>query len=80
MLLDTYLTTNQITTRDFAKRIGKDRTFVARLREGRNGPSPKVMQKIIEVTGGQVTAADIHMARLTYQRERDDLGSSEAAQ
>lgn len=72
MLLDRYLADNGITTSAFAELIGKDRTFVARLRSGRNGPSPKVMQKIIEVTGGQVTAADIHLARLSYQRKRPE--------
>lgn len=78
MLLDTYLTTNQITTREFAKLIGKDRTFVARLRDGRNGPSPTTMQKIIEVTGGQVTAADIHMARLSFEKRRAETAGAAA--
>lgn len=70
MLLDKYLIDNDLSTTDFAGKIGKDRTFVARLRTGENGPSPRTMQKIIEVTGGQVTAADIHMARLAFQQRR----------
>lgn len=78
MLLDTYLTTNQITTQTFADLIGKDRTFVARLRAGRNGPSPTTMQKIIEVTGGQVTAADIHMSRLSFKRRRTESAEASA--
>jgi hypothetical protein len=78
MLLDTYLTSNAITTTEFAQRIGRHRTFVKRVRSGQHGVSPDTMQKIIEVTGGQVTASDIHLARVEFmRRQKQSIAAAE---
>jgi hypothetical protein len=36
------------------------------------------MQKIIEVTGGQVTASDIHLARVEFmRRQKQSIAAAE---
>ena len=57
MKLDAYLKTNDISEQKFAEQIGVSQQAVHRYRTGRV-PTPEVMQAIIKVTAGAVTADD----------------------
>lgn len=58
MKLATYLDDNSIKDADFSEQIGVSRQAVHRYREGDRFPSPKVLNRIFEVTNGEVTAND----------------------
>lgn len=62
MRLSEYLESNGISHADFAKQIGaKSRATVYRYLSGvRKFPSRKMMDKIIQVTCGQVTISDFY--------------------
>lgn len=62
MTLLEYLKTNDISYADFAALIGaKSRATVYRyINRDRKSPSRKLMAKILEVTGGAVTANDFY--------------------
>lgn len=57
MTLDDYLKSTDQTEDAFAKRISVSQPAVHRYRNGRI-PTPDVMQKIVDATGGQVTPND----------------------
>lgn len=59
MTLADYLAREKIVDADFATRIGVERSTVTRLRAGQI-PKPDVMRKIVEQTGGEVTANDFY--------------------
>ena len=58
MRLSDYLSEQGHGDAEFAVAIGVDRSSVNRMRNGKLVPSPAVMQRIIELTGGRVTAND----------------------
>jgi predicted transcriptional regulator len=58
MRLDAYLLQNDIEFSDFAKAIGVHRTSVYRFVKGLAFPRPSTIERIIQVTGGNVTAND----------------------
>jgi len=57
MRLQDYLTQTDTTRAEFARQIGVKHISVTRYLDGRV-PEPSVMEKIIEVTEGKVTAND----------------------
>ena len=59
MKLKAYLAKNEISERVFGERIGTSQASVNRYCNGRV-PEPETMRKIIEVTGGEVTANDFY--------------------
>jgi transcriptional regulator with XRE-family HTH domain len=58
MNLKTYLKNKNLNDSEFAVLINTSQTAVNRYKLGRRTPSPDVMQRIIDVTGGEVTAND----------------------
>lgn len=60
MRLTDYLTKEEITTSEFARRIGVDQMSVGRYRRGERIPRPDIMQKITVATGGRVGPADFY--------------------
>ena len=56
--LKAYLTKRRISQRDFAAKIGVNESAVSRQITQNRLPEPEVMQRIIDVTKGQVTAND----------------------
>lgn len=60
MRLKTYLHLNKLSVAAFAERIGMSPSVVCRYSNGRIIPRPGVMQRIYDVTGGQVTFADFY--------------------
>lgn len=58
--LKKYLKNNNITQKKFAELIGVDKMTLWRYVQGSRIPKPKIMQKIFELTNGQVTANDFY--------------------
>ena len=58
MDLATFLKERQIRVPDFAQRIGRSRKQVYEYLAGNATPKPGVMLRIMEATGGEVTAND----------------------
>jgi transcriptional regulator with XRE-family HTH domain len=58
MKLASYLEANKLKDREFADRIGIDRSSVTHIRLGRRRPSFNVITAIHDATGGQVTYQD----------------------
>ena len=58
MTLDEWLTTNNVSTRDFADRIGVDNATCWRLRNQRTRPQWTTLKTIIEKTNGAVMPND----------------------
>ncbi len=56
MTLHEYLKANKIKGYEFAKTIGVHKTYLSGLRQGKRWPSRRLMLRISEETGGQVTA------------------------
>lgn len=61
MKLSEYLQKNGILQAEFARKIGVTQGIVSYYVSGRTMPTRKNMQKIIEVTGGEVTADDFYV-------------------
>lgn len=59
MQLNDYLEKNNLTAQDFAPLIGVKWSAVYRYISGTRVPAKHIMQRIFEVTGGQVTPNDI---------------------
>ncbi|MBL8644414.1 MAG: helix-turn-helix transcriptional regulator [Rhodospirillaceae bacterium] len=57
--LDAYLTQNNITSGEFAKRAGVDRAYIVRLRRGVGNPTKAVMEQIIAASDGKITPDDL---------------------
>jgi formyltetrahydrofolate synthetase len=68
-----YLTDNSITDADFGAQIGKDRSIVNKIRNGKLSPTLEVAALIEEKTGGVVKMQDwTHLAQVAesgQQRE-----------
>lgn len=60
MKLREYLEKNRIFQAEFAKKIGVTQGIISYYVNGRTMPTRKNMQRIIEVTGGEVTADDFY--------------------
>lgn len=56
--LGRYISREKITYEAFGKRIGRDHTAVSRYVNGKRLPNRVTMRKIIDATGGAVTAND----------------------
>ena len=59
MRLSDYMAEQGLTDEAFALRIGRDRSFVTKIRQGRALPSLKTAMAIFTATGGAVTVDDI---------------------
>jgi transcriptional regulator with XRE-family HTH domain len=58
MKLSSYLDAAKETHEAFAKRIGVSQAAVSRYAAGARLPRPEVLHRIVEATGGKVTAND----------------------
>jgi transcriptional regulator with XRE-family HTH domain len=58
MKLKDYMAENELRDEEFAVLIGRDRSFVNRLRNNNAKPSPSLMETIAEKTGGKVQPND----------------------
>ena len=58
MKLSDYLTRNGIDDTAFGAKVGRDRSTIFRIRQGTHKPSPELMEKIAQETGGQVRPDD----------------------
>jgi hypothetical protein len=58
--LDTYMTENNETDESFGQRIGRSRLQVFKYRHGKAVPRKDAMERIHEVTKGQVTAQSFY--------------------
>jgi predicted transcriptional regulator len=61
MTLDAYLTGRNLKDGDFAAQVRCDRSTIYRIRRGQR-PSPDLMTRIVEVTGGLVQPNDFYPA------------------
>ena len=59
MKLSEFLRQNQVTLTEFATRIGTTTATVSRIADGIVVPRRKLLLRIFEVTGGQVTPNDL---------------------
>lgn len=59
MTLDEYLQVNKLTQKKFAAIIGVKNLAISRYKAGTRTPTPEIMRKIYEVTGGLVTPTDL---------------------
>ena len=62
MKLRAYMQKEGLGDAQFAERIGVHRQTVRQYREGKRIPRPEIMRRIVEVTGGEVTAQDFYDA------------------
>lgn len=69
MTLEDYLTTNEITDAEFAKRIERDPGTVSRLRRGLTKPDWQTLPRIFDATNGAVTPNDFLPAEPTDEGE-----------
>lgn len=60
MTQNEYRAENHLTLEEFGALIGVDLSTAGRYEAGIRTPGPKIMAKIHEVTGGQVTPNDYH--------------------
>jgi transcriptional regulator with XRE-family HTH domain len=60
MTLNAYLVEHGLKDEDFAVRVGCDRTTIYRIRRKGQRPSPALMEKIAEETGGLVQPNDFY--------------------
>ena len=58
---------------------GGARSF-QRIETGKNKPDADMVERIVAMTGGQVTAADMHLTRLDWLRENRPERFAEATQ
>jgi transcriptional regulator with XRE-family HTH domain len=68
MTLDVWMTAQNVTNTEFAVLIGVTRQALSRYRLGERMPDAEMVEKIEKATGGAVTVADLHAARLGYLR------------
>ena len=69
MTLDEWLTRQGMEAKTFAEQVGVDKATVGRWRGGGTVPRPRVMARIVAVTGGAVTANDF--MGLAHRRPED---------
>lgn len=70
MKLADYMAEHGLTDEALATKIGRDRSFVTRLRQGCANPSLGTLAAITAATGGAVTAEDFFPAPQPAQGER----------
>ena len=70
MKLADYMAEHGLTDEAVAQRIGRERSFVTRLRQGKASPSLRTLSDISAATGGAVTAEDFFPAPQPAQGER----------
>ena len=58
MKLSEWMEREKVSVEDLARRLGRTPMQVWRYRAGKSMPRPAVMRRIIEITGGAVTAND----------------------
>ena len=58
MFLHEWLTKNEMTARDFAKKLGKHESIVSRVLGGRQWPSYALARQVLEITNGEVGFLD----------------------
>ncbi len=58
MKLDQYLTQHDLTDAAFAEKVGRSQSSINRIRRGETRPDWKTMERIVEVTGGDVSPND----------------------
>ncbi|WP_300396362.1 helix-turn-helix transcriptional regulator [Henriciella sp.] len=63
MTLADWLTKHDLSDADFAERIGVSRQALHRYKTGDRHPRTTIMEKIVEHTGGEVTANDFFEAK-----------------
>lgn len=59
MTLNDYLLKNQISTNKAAIALGKDASLLSRYRRRKVTPSPPMIAKIVEWSGGNITPRDL---------------------
>lgn len=59
MKLHDWLKEQNVTQKEFARRIGRDRITVWRICNGVTNPDPNTLQAIVSETGGTVAASDL---------------------
>ncbi|WP_041604758.1 helix-turn-helix domain-containing protein [Tistrella mobilis] len=64
MDLITYRRTHKLTQEALADRIGVSQPAYARYEAGQRVPRPAIMARIVQVTGGAVTEADMYRAHV----------------
>lgn len=62
MLLKTYLKTHDVTGKSLAEQLGVSHITISRYIRGRRFPSPEMIMRIAEATGGKVKVADWYAA------------------
>lgn len=72
MDLNTFLKSNKIKGYAFAKQIGVHKTYLSGLRRGHRWPSRKLMLRISEATGGQVTADSFLNLRSMWEETKEE--------
>lgn len=60
MLLKDYLYKNNLTNREFGKRLKVGENHVTSIKNGRHTPSIKLAMEIIKITNGEVTPEDLY--------------------
>jgi len=63
MTISEFLDHTGMTATKFAAMIGRSKSFVSRLHNGKAAPSLETLQAIQKVTGGLVTPADFNVKR-----------------
>lgn len=61
MTLREWLEANELTNTEFARRIGSQESTVRKWRLGLRRPRAEALVKVVQATGGQVTANDFFM-------------------
>jgi transcriptional regulator with XRE-family HTH domain len=59
MQLSDYMQAYNLTDKELAAKIGKHRVSISRYRRGLETPSPEVIKKLVELSGGIITANEL---------------------
>lgn len=70
MTLKDYLHQNKLSLKAFGDRCGISAPTVLRVRDGRNIPSRRTIQAIVDATGGTVTVQELIQFNSPQQKER----------
>ncbi len=79
MKLKDYMTLRKLTTVQMAAQLGVSHVAVVRYTTGGRVPTPKIMRKIIEVTGGEVRPDDFFACRISLTTANDTYAPGAAA-
>lgn len=72
MRLIQWLAENNLTASQLAATLNTSPVAVGRYIKGARMPTPEIVERIRQVTGGSVTALDLHDARMEFIRARSD--------